>query len=244
VYSEFASVFYDRRITKANIEERFVGKTVILSLGYSSGWKKLKTTLYLGNGGVPVVVSDAEAERLVRLYRDTFSEIPGLWRIAGEALRRMAGLPTRANLPDLPVVAYAYDGRCMINLPNGMALRYPNLRQNTDAETGQIELVYDFPPHGWKRIYGAKLIENITQALARIVITDVELRVWRETGYRPFLSTYDSHDWIVAASEVHAFDKIITTQFAAAPTWAPGLVLSSEGGWGKTLLQAEHHINE
>src|SRR6202040_1536873 len=37
VYSEFASTIYLRNITRADIKERFVGKTAILGLGYNCG---------------------------------------------------------------------------------------------------------------------------------------------------------------------------------------------------------------
>ena len=38
VYSEFASEIFERKVTKGNVPERFVGKTGILQLGYASGW--------------------------------------------------------------------------------------------------------------------------------------------------------------------------------------------------------------
>jgi hypothetical protein len=57
------------------------------------------------------------------------------------------------------------------------------------------------------------------------------------------MSTYDSHDYMIPESEVRAFDRLLEQEFAVAPAWAPDLPLASEGGWGKTLLQAERGTN-
>jgi hypothetical protein len=80
--------------------------------------------------------------------------------------------------------------------------------------------------------------------LARIVVTDIMLHVDRDTGHRPFMSTYDSHDYIVPESEARDFDAVLERAFAVAPTWAPDLPLASEGGWGRTLLEAEKGVNQ
>jgi hypothetical protein len=94
------------------------------------------------------------------------------------------------------------------------------------------------------RIYGAKGVENISQALARIVITDVAVRVKRLTGYHPFLSTNDSLDYCVPEAEAEAMDEHLEYEFTITPEWAEGLPLASEGGFGKTLLDAEKGVNQ
>jgi DNA polymerase len=136
-------------------------------------------------------------------------------------------------------------GETCVWLPNETAIVYPNLRRERDAlDPARTNTVYDGPYGGIKKLYGAKLIENVTQALARIVVTDIMLRVKQLTGYRPFMSTYDSHDYIVPWAEAPAFDAILERQFLVGPAWAEGLPLASEGGWGATLLEAERGVNQ
>ncbi len=96
---------------------------------------------------------------------------------------------------------------------------------------------------GYYKIYGGKSIENISQALSRIVVTDIAVRVFDLTGYHPFLSTHDSLDYCVPEKEVEWWDQELDRQFAIRPTWAPDLPLASEGGWGRTLLAAEKKEN-
>jgi DNA polymerase len=240
IYSEFATKFYGETVTKRDTLRRFTGKTAILSLGYGAGAPKFRHALYIGTGGVSVALTENEADELVRFYRAEYREIPVLWRAGNKALHRMirASGEAVAAFPDTVELG----DRC-VYLPNSMAIQYPKLRNIVDPDTTGPAMVYDDPYGSTKRIYGAKLIENVTQALARIVVTDAMLRVYRETGARPFMSTYDSHDYIVSKDIAYEFNELLNHEFSVVPPWAAGLPLASEGGWGKTLLGAERGVN-
>lgn len=251
VYSEFASRFYGQPVTKADVPRRFAGKTAILSLGYGCGAKKFRNALYIGQGGVSLDLTFEEAEELVGFYRrDSYPEIPLLWQRGEGALnrmiRRLGGNAGAQALPHefLPALPVVIEGDGYFVLPNGLYIQYPKLRREYDPETGGYETLYASSKTDAMKIYGAKVIENITQGLARIVVTDIMLRVFNQTGYHPALTTYDSLDYVVPASDVILFDKILETEFMITPEWAPGLPLASEGGWGRTLLAAEKAVNQ
>jgi len=254
VYSEFASTIYQRTITKADTKERFVGKTGILGLGYGCGAPKFRHMLFLGNGGISVEVTLEQSVEIISHYRSEYPEIRTLWH-RGEQLIQYVLVVSRGvqNVRQLlnidylayrastfPVVEPGFD--CLW-LPNYLCLMYPNLRfermpDNTTA------IVYDNrTTGGYYKIYGGKSIENISQALSRIVVTDIAVRVFDLTGYHPFLSTHDSLDYCVPEREVEWWDQELDRQFAIRPAWAPDLPLASEGGWGKTLLAAEKKEN-
>jgi DNA polymerase len=243
VYSEFASRFYRRPITKDNTPERFTGKTAILSLGYGAGHVRFRHALFIGQGGVSVKLSLAEALDLVGFYRETYREIPHLWWRAAAMLENMiAGNEGRnQTVEPVPVIKYGLE---VIWLPNGLSIQYPQLRWRSNPVTGEPEIAYDAPYAGAKKLYGAKLIENICQALARIVVTDTALRVYHQTGFRPFMGTYDSWDYLIPEDEVRWFDEVLSHEFTLPPAWAPTLPLMSEGGWGRTLLEAERGVNQ
>jgi DNA polymerase len=237
VYSEFASLCYLRSITKADAKERFTGKTAVLSLGYGASGARFRQTLYIGQGGVSVDLSDGEADTLVRMYRDYYREIPALWNAMAIALDTMVG----GRGVDGPITVIDIR-RDRVVLPNGLALRYPDLAY-TDEGTGRYVITYKGPRGERKKLYGAKLVENITQALARIVVTDIMCRVHHETGYRPFMGTYDSWDYCCPEGSVRELDEILLREFCTPPVWARDLPLASEGGWGRTLLEAEQGVN-
>lgn len=249
VYSEFATLAYRRTITPSDKGERFVGKTCVLGLGYGTGPPKLRHTLFIGNGGMSIKIDEKEATRLVYLYRDTYKEIPNLWSYCDLALQGVAQHAGRTGpnsgfwrphrdretIGRIGPVRAGYD--CLW-LPNGLCIAYPNLRVDRGPD-GTHGYYYDGPRKEMKKIYGAKVVENVSQALSRIIVTDIAVRVYHETGYRPWLSTHDSLDYCVPASEALGMSTLLETEFARQPSWAPDIPLASEGGWGRTLAIAE-----
>jgi DNA polymerase len=249
VYCEFASQIYRREITREDKLERFIGKTSILSLGYASGPATFRQMLFVGNGGISLQISEDEAKRIVYLYRDTFPEITYLWKegdfiigqiliASGRATRVWPAGWTVARLSNLPVMP-GYDA---LWLPNGLCISYPGLHYT--SYQGEMTAIYFDPYNSPRKIYGAKVVENMSQALARIIVTDIAVRVYQLTGYHPFLSTHDSLDYCVPISEVEDLDHELERQFAIVPNWAEGLPLASEGGWGVNLLDAERRVNQ
>lgn len=254
VYSEFATEVYGRPVTKRDKLERFVGKTCILGLGYQTGGAKLRHTLFIGNGGISVPIDEHEAARIVRRYRSAYSEIPLLWArgefllalMLGEgghaAAHRMAQSWPLEDMAPYPVVEHTSDA---LWLPNGMPIAYPGLKREARQLAGgtTIKGFAYRGPYKDKQIYGGKLTENVTQALARIIVLDIAVRAQAETGYHPFLSTHDSLDYVVPEEEASWWDGYLEREFARRPDWAPDLPLASEGGWGMTLADAEHGAN-
>jgi DNA polymerase I-like protein with 3'-5' exonuclease and polymerase domains len=254
-YCEFASSVYGVPVYKADKVRRFVGKTGILGLGYQTGWEKLRHTLFIGNGGIQVKVEENEAKDIVYGYRRKYREVPELWQRADMMIAAMliAGSPTNDvvrglgkavnYLPPFPIIEQGHD---CIWLPNGTCIAYPKIQRRTwldDNGHKESEICYSDGLQGWKKIYGGKLTENACQGLTRIIVTDVADNVRKITGYRPWMHTYDSLDWCVPASEAEAFNQIVEEEFARIPMWAPGLPLASEGGWGRTLFDAEEGRN-
>lgn len=237
IYSKFASSVYDEPVTKANIDRRFVGKTCILALGYGTGAEKLQATLKRGR----VIVDLAEAKRIVDFYRNQFVMITNLWKLADEALRHME----KGYEYELGVHLKLHCTQDGITLPNGMMLRYPNLhrtRQGAVYTTGR----------GPQKLYGAKMVENIIQALARIVLFTQTARLdqWlrkRDTeavacadgvwpAYR-YKLVHSVHDEIVVcvpnAAVMLTMPKMVEVMTAPLK-WCEGLPLACEVASGQS----------
>jgi DNA polymerase len=252
VYCQFASEIYNRVVTRDDTLERFVGKTGILSLNYAAGPARFRHMLFVGNGGVSVNVTLEQAERIVYRYRDLLPEIPNLWT-AGEHLLRdvtqVSGRPAK-NVSRIVHDNQLYpkaDGPVQVGfdslwLPSGLCISYPGIHAERTPEGA--ELFYDDPYGGKRKIYGAKCIENISQALSRIIVTSIAVRVYQYTGYHPFLCTYDSLDYVVPLDQAADMDERLEHEFSQVPSWAQGLPLASEGGWGASLLEAEKGANQ
>jgi DNA polymerase len=226
VYRIMASAIYGKPADKITKDERFVGKTTILGAGYGMGAAKFQ--LQLKNFGVAITLE--EAKRIIDTYRATYPNIVRLWAEAGDMLRAMLrNAQTTLGRDDILEV----DGANGIKLPNGLYLKYPNLRIREDEKTGKVEVVYDTKKGKAvipNRIYGGKVIENVCQALARIVIGEQMLRVAKK--YRVVMTVHDAIAVIAPKAEAEIAKEYVELCMRLRPSWARELPLNCEAGYG------------
>ena len=224
VYCEFASTVYDRPITKANKVERAVGKTCILGLGYGTGWAKLQQTLKLAAG---VELDERECKRLVSVYRNINSKVIDLWRECEEALRDIASWPSGKKPYPIGQHNALYATPQGIKLPNGLYIKYPGL--TWDTSEAKSKFVYK-SRRGFISIWGGSVVENVVQALARIIIGEQMLKI--NEKYRPVLTVHDAVVNVVPESEIDSAMKYITDTMSTPPDWATGLPVACEAHFG------------
>lgn len=231
VYSEFASDVYGRTITKADYTERFVGKTCILGLGYGMGADKFRRTLALSK----IEIDEVEAERIVRLYRQKYYKIVQLWQLCGNALTSMVN-GGRGMIAD----KLEYDNTGIM-LPNQLKITYPALRQTgsgfeyiNDARTYRkflkdrvLGLPCDDLP--WTKIYGGKVVENIVQALAGIIVRGQMVKIGL-AGYFVAFQVHDENVCVVPTEGAEAAEAHIVSIMSEPPAWASNLPVACESG--------------
>jgi DNA polymerase len=227
VYSIFASNVYGKTITKADPTERFVGKTCILGLGYGTGAMKLQHTLATSQP-VSVKLDEEECKRIVGVYRDNNSSIIALWREADRMLENMIDGKIKKPIAfgEYECVHYDKDG---IILPNGFRIRYPNLRRITKDNKTQI--VYD-SRKGEISIWGGAVVENVVQALARIVVGTQMCEI--NDRYRVALTVHDAAVVVADEDDVDDAIEFVTSVMSKAPDWAQGLPVACEAKVGVT----------
>ena len=234
VYSLFATAVYGRKITKADKEERFVGKTCILGLGYGTGAAKLQHTLATSEP-ISVQVDLDEAKRIVGVYRDKNDRIIEMWGEADRMLEDMINGSFK-NGPKVfgkhNCVFYDRDG---IILPNNMRIRYKNLRKEWDEEKQKTSIVYD-SRKGPVYLWGGTVVENVVQALARIVVGLQMIEINHK--YRVALTVHDAAVCVVPEDEVDEAISYITGIMSVAPEWATGLPVACEANAGDTYGDA------
>jgi DNA polymerase len=119
-------------------------------------------------------------------------------------------------------------------------MKYPNLRHRSDPDTGKDEMVYDTKKGRAvvpNRIYGGKMVENVCQALARIIIGEQMLLIAKR--YRVVMTVHDAIACIAPTDEVEKAQKFIEMYMRWRPSWALGLPLNCESGHGLTLGSAK-----
>lgn len=227
-YSAFASNYYGRKITSADKIERRFGKEAILGLGYGMGWRKFKDRVKLKVGKD---VTEEEAKRGVNLYREMYNKVPALWGYLDTVIPAIAS--GKAVIWPLPGKL----GHGYIELPSGLKMRYPNLRPEK-GDRGNIEWVYDT----WKKgnlekskLYGGKLLENISQALAGELCKEAMLKFGdRVTGL--------VHDEIhvIAKKGTELVTKMaLQRAMTVSPKWFPEIRLKAEVEVGPNWAEAK-----
>jgi DNA polymerase len=224
VYKIMASSIYGVPEAEVTKDQRFVGKTTILGAGYGMGPPKFRAQLKT----MGVDLSLEECERIIFIYRATYPKIPLLWKQAQQALLHMLNNQEAPLGLDGVLKVEGWDG---IVLPNTLRLKYRNLRW---VQTGtKREIVYDtnkgravIPT----RIYGGKLIENVCQALARIVIGEQMMMVARR--YRVVMTVHDAVGTLAPVEEAEQAQRFVEACMRIRPKWATALPLNCESKMG------------
>jgi len=228
VYKLMAATIYgvaDNEVTK---EQRFIGKQTILGCGYQMGFSKFKDQLKTFNVDLPA----AECKHIINTYRTTNPHIAQLWAEGSAALTAM--IRNKGTTLGVPKAALAVHGKTGIELPNGLYLKYPNVRiKKRELAMERPETVYDSKRGRTlieKRIYGGKLIENVCQALARIVIGEHLLKI--SERYKVVMTVHDAIGCIVPSNEEEQALIYVEKVMRTRPAWAMDLPLDCESGSG------------
>jgi DNA polymerase len=230
VYTLYASNnIYNKPAAEITKLERFIGKIAVLGLGYNMGFKKFQTTLALGMMGPAVDVPLAECQKIVKKYRAKNNKISAMWKYLNNVLEQMA-LGNSGVIEG--AVELEYDPMT-VWLPNGMGLHYPGLHVGAD---GQLK----YKANGvWKKIYGGLLLENIVQALARIVVGEQmlttkdmldQLKLKKNEKACVVLMT---HDEIVTCVPERLADQVLKKQLGVmrlpCSNWGADIPFDAEG---------------
>lgn len=197
IYSNMATDIYGRPINRklmvvVNGEETFpdayeghVGKATVLGAGYGMG--PARFVEHAKAAGVSVTLE--QAKHIIAVYRAKYKKIVALWYQAQECLEAMIN---KWSVPKFGNGAIQFDPDRGFLLPNGFWMGYHNLRR-VQVE-GKWEFMYDQKKGRGlipTRIHGPKVIENLTQGVARCVVTHQMVKISQE--FRVILPVHDAN---------------------------------------------------
>ena len=227
IYCVRASQFYGFEVTREHPKERGMGKQIELSCGFGAGGPSIVRTARRGTYGPPVHLTDAEGMKARDLYRSTHPGVQRLWWQADDVLKKLnAGLE--------------FDWHCLrvkdkrIYLPNGLPLIYETLEWHI-ADNGE-QFWRLKTRKGWVKMYDAKLVENIIQALARLHVSQAWYRC-SKAGIRMAGMEHDKLIAVVAEHEAGAALAYMKQEMCREPEWLPGIPLDSEGYISRSLAK-------
>lgn len=200
---------------------RQYGKTMELACGYQGGVGAFRTM----GGPAVAAMTDEEIQPLVTAWRTAHGNVVKLWYGVEAAAKTAIRKPDDIAFYDM-LQFDMKDDWLRIKLPSGRYLSY----RNAKIDDGRItfEGVNQFTKK-WGRIetYGGKLVENITQAVARDVFMTGMVGA-EEHGYEVCIRVHD--ELITETPDAPEYNVAqLASIMATNPSWAVGLPLAAAG---------------
>ena len=240
IYLQAASGIYKREVTKADAEQRQVGKVCVLSLGFAGGVGALVAM----SRGYNVVVPEPKV--IVAAYREANPWIVWFCRAVERAASRAVRAPGETfTAGRLSLVSTGAE--LLMVLPDGHPLVYPRPRIEMVDRFGSGEedptVTFDHPAFGRAALSGPVCSENPTQAVAARLLRRALVFHDREVAADPHVGpiVMHTHDEMVAECETENLGltaSALERSMSTLEPWAEGLPIASEGGSG-TYYQTE-----
>lgn len=232
IYCASASSMFGVPVVKHGVNGhlRQKGKVAELALGYCGGVNALKAM-----GALDMGLTEEELPNIVALWRQASPKIKELWYTVekaavytvttGNPMTIDHGITFRLEVD--PFYGYRY---MTIELPSGRKLFYPDPHiklNNFDKEAVHFKTQLN---NAWvtESTYGGKLVENITQAVARDCLALTLMRL-SGNGLPAIMHIHDEAVIEVPKDEADEYLDIVEKTFALPIPWAEGLVLTAAG---------------
>ncbi|MFL0197364.1 DNA polymerase [Clostridium sp. WILCCON 0269] len=234
IYEASASQMFGvpiEKIKKGNpeYELRQKGKVAELALGYQGASGAL-----ISMGALNMGLEENELPEIVHRWRATNRRIVDLWYSVENAALSVMRTGQPVGIKNL-IIAHEGDYNTQqdfltITLPSGRKLFYtrPFIAQN---DRGREAIFY----HGmnqktrkWQLVstYGGKLVENITQAIARDCLAE-SIKKLSKIGYKVIFHVHD--EVVIDCLEEYADLGQVCNIMSQPIAWAPGLPLNADG---------------
>lgn len=212
-------------IEKVTNDQRQIGKVTELSMGFQGGVGAFQAMAK----GYGVVVTDARADEIKVAWRNAHPRIQAYWYAIEDAALKAVRNPGHAF--GVRNVAFKSNrDYLMCRLPSGRVLHYPGpkIQEITTpwgAKKDAVTFMTIDDKNRWTRekTYGGKLVENITQAVARDILAEGLINV-DAAGHSIVAHV---HDEIITEGKGH--ESELVKIMCKIPSWAAGLPLAATG---------------
>jgi DNA polymerase len=244
-YRVYAGMIFGVDPKDVTSAQRAVGKETVLGSGFGMSPRKFMERLQ----GYGIPCDMALAERCIKgTYRAQNPEVcdwnTGAWRKLGDAALhaiRCRGSVVESQLA-VPV-KLLFDGTTLfIKLPSGRKLCYWKAGIDMQGRYGEEITYWTHGSEGGKQLgwhqtqsHGAKLYENITQAISADLTRDAMLKISQRYSIR-----LHSHDEIVCSvpdGEIEEAKAFMKQCMCNGPEWAKGLPIAVAGWVDKRFIK-------
>ena len=226
-YKVNASLIYGVEYDSVSKDQRQVGKVAELELGFQCGVDKYQQKC----AEFGVELTHEQADTVVKQWRSARPMTTSLWYELGKCAKNAIRSPS--GIFAYRKAAFRCDGRLLqMRIPSGRTLCYlsPEIAV-VEKDWGPTEVIRHLDNNGvQKELYGGKLTENLTQAVARDLLANAIFSV-EAHGYPVVLHVHDE----LVAEVPEGFGSVdeLCDLMCHLPPWADGLPLKAEGWRGK-----------
>ena len=158
------------------------------------------------------------AKKIIDIYRSTATPVVDMWNMFGQLIETSLYGGKEHTYKCLTFKKGA------IVLPSGMSLLYPDLKRTKD-DKGRAQWTYG---EDSTKLYAGKITNNVTQGVARCVMTDGMLRVAKRYPVKG--TVHDELIAVVPDAEVDDAKTWVLAQMTMEPRYMPGIPLEADGG--------------
>jgi DNA polymerase len=248
VYCQMASRIFGRTVTPDQKSERKIGKETCLGCGYSMGAERFAR--YCTDKRIDLAAAGTSAEACVETFRDTYPAIAGhrygtsngrvlraggIWSEFETTAKRAIEERTSVSAGRCTFTAVGKD--LVVTLPSGRDLYYRHCRiesrvSRVAARSGthlkaRPTLVYQ-GPRGETELFGAKIAENLVQAICRDLLCCTLIRCEQE-GLPVVLHVHDEVVVQVKAARAEEALHRLVAIMVRPPGWAVDFPILVEG---------------
>jgi len=226
---DIASVGTKHRFTVLTAAGPLIVHNCQLSLIYGTGHNKLRQQTKQMSG---IDIGEAEAKRMVNLYRNEYTHVVNTWEQGEQVLYAVRDNQYMRMGRDNIIEVYGSEGAM---LPSGLYMRYPDLKQTAVQTTKGPRMEWSVLKNRRERdkLYGSKVFQGLTQAMARCIIAEAMLRI--EKKHRILLTIHDAVYLLAPENEADSVLRFVIEQLRIPPAWMPDIPLDAEGGYGPSL---------
>jgi DNA polymerase len=228
------------------------GKVRELAGGYNGwigAWKNFGADAYMSDDEIKADVLSwrGESPAIVEMWGGQWRKTPGRWQFTPELYgvegAVVSALQNPGTMTQYRDIYFHHDTRVdvlYITLPSGRRLAYHQPRLTVGKDQRKLDILqisfmgYNTNalqgPVGWVRrfTYGGRLVENITQAVARDILVHAMLRV-EDAGYPIVLHVHDEivSEILKGFGSIEEYEALMMVR----ESWFKDWPIKAAGGW-------------